>query len=435
MKQIKDHIQYILENGILKPGRNGKTDSGDASYSVFSRQLRFNLSEGLPFVTSKKLHVIPMLKEITWMLRGETNVNTLGCGIWDKWSASQDLGVRTPRPEKDVVSDLMDKMPEFKTYEDVSLYLFGLMKAHFKQDPEKPLIDLDAISDATLVTPEFNAMVDWDALDKTINDLGVETTELKVYVKKGECGPIYGSQWRNFQSVTLSQGVKGLQSIDQLMMCYDLLANSPDSRRIIFDAWNPGLVPKSEHSINTNIAMGNMGLPPCHIMAQFWVGAVVKGRRSLHLNLRMRSSDTGLGLPFNVGSYALIDHIYALEFDMDVGELVVDLIDAHIYKDHVIGLREYLDRPEHPLPKFVLTKEQYEQRKTDLINAYIERQVPNDEDHEFAIQRHREHLFADTDSARRTRFEILLNNIDHTFFEDTIQNYVHEDEIKLNLHD
>lgn len=435
MKQIKDHIQYILEHGILKPGRTGELTTGDASYSVFSRQLRFNLNEGLPFTTAKKLQVIPMLKEITWMLRGETNVNTLGAKIWDKWSATQDLGVREARAEVDVINDLMKVKPELTNQVEASIYLFNLMKKHFVQAEDKPIIDLNTIVDATMITPEISAMINWEGVDKELNDLGVETTTVKIYVKKGECGPIYGSQWRNFQSVASHQGKKGLHAFDQLMYCYDQLINSPDSRRIIFSGWNPGLIPDSKRSINENIIMGNMGLPPCHIMAQFWTGPEVEGKRTLSLNLRMRSSDTGLGLPFNIGSYSLINHIYALEADMHVGELVVDIIDAHIYRDHVDGLRQYMDNPTHELPKFTMTKELYEERKRKLIMDYIEQQVPHDEDRQFAIDRHVKNLFADTPSARRTRFEILLNRIDHTFFDGVIEGYVHEDEIKLPLHD
>lgn len=437
MKQIKEHIQFILQNGVDKPGRTGRVDTGDASLSVFASQLRFDLNQGLPFVTSKKLQIIPMLKELTWMLRGETNVNTLGCGIWNKWAANADLGVRQPRSEADVVNDLIKVNPDLKTQVDASMYLFGLMKKHLKQDESKPRVDLDAITDATMLTPDLQQMIDWEAVDKEINDQGVETTTLKVYVKKGDCGPIYGAQWRRFESVSLFQGQKGLQQIDQLLMAYDLLVNSPDSRRNIVDSWNPGLIPKSGASINENVMNGYMGLPPCHMLFQFWVGGVNDaGKRELNLNLRLRSSDTGLGLPFNIGAYAVINHVYALEVDLGVGELVVDMCDAHIYKGHIEGLKEYIERPEHPLPKFIMTKEIYEERKRKLIQKWVEENTPNDEDYDNQVKRHMERLYdPESPTSARTRFEILLNNIDHTFFDGMFQDYIHEPDIKLPLYD
>lgn len=437
MKQIKEHIQFILQNGIPKPGRTGHVDTDDASIAVFARQLRFDLNQGLPFVTSKKLQVKEMLKELTWMIRGETNVGTLGCGIWNKWSATNDLGIRHARPEADVIADLMKVKPELTTPVEASQWLFELSKKYFTQDPSKPLIDVDAIETAFEITPEFSAMVDWDKVDVEINALGVETTALKVYVKKGDCGPIYGAQWRRFESVSHFQGTKGLQQIDQLLGAYDLLVSSPDSRRNLVDSWNPGLIPKSGASINENIMNGYMGLPPCHMLFQFWVGAENdEGKRTLHLNLRLRSSDTGLGLPFNIGGYAIINHIYALEVDYGVGELVVDMGDAHIYKGHIEGLKEYIARPEHPLPAFLMTKEIYEERKRALILKWVEANTPKDEDYTHQVSRHMEKLYdPESPTSARTRFEILLNNITHEFFDGMFEGYTHEAELKLPLYD
>lgn len=438
MKQIKEHIQFILQNGIDKPGRTGSTMTDDASIAVFARQLRFDLSQGLPFVTSKKLQVTQMLKELTWMIRGETNINTLGCKLWDKWSASSDLGVRYNRPEVEILADLMKIKPELATPADASAWVFELTKRHFTQDPSKPLIDLAAIQTPMDVTKEFESMVDFDAVDKEIMDLGIEPTALKIYVKKGDCGPIYGRQWRRFASVTEFQGEKGLQEIDQLLMVYDTLMTSPDSRRNIVDSWNPGLLPKSGLSINENLINGYMGLPPCHMLFQFWVGKPNEGatNRTLHLNLRLRSSDTGLGLAFNVGSYAIINHIYALETNMDVGELVVDICDAHIYKGHIEGLKEYVQRPTHALPQFIMTKEIYEKRKRAVIQQWVEANTRADEDYENQVKRHMDNLYNDeSPTAARTRFEILLNNIDDTFFDDMFKDYVHEPDIKLPLYD
>lgn len=434
MKQIKDHIRYILENGIVKPGREGRKDTDDASLSTFSRQLRFDLAAGLPFVTSKKLHVIPMLKEITWMIRGETNVNTLGCSIWDKWAAKKDLGVLTPLPEIEVIKQILAVKPELKTDYEASQFLFELTKKYFVQPDNDQVYDVASYKDVTQCPQDFMEHVNWGALDAELKSLGVQGEKLIIYVKAGDCGPIYGSQWRNYQTVALVEGRKGLHSTDQLMGVYDTLMNNRHSRRNIVDAWVPGLAPKSGN-IDSNLINGYMGLPPCHLMFQFYIGETKDGREKLDLNLRMRSSDTGLGLPFNIGSYALINHIYAAEFNFVPGELVLDLIDAHIYLDHQEGLKTYLDRPEHPLP--TLNFSDYEERKRKVIDKFIEDNVRTfeGEEREERIAKHRERIYAETESAARTRFEILLNNITHEFFEGAIENYVCEDEIKLPLHD
>jgi thymidylate synthase len=146
--------------------------------------------------------------------------------------------------------------------------------------------------------------------------LGYENTDL---VK--ELGPVYGAQWRN------SNGV------DQLRDVIDLIRKDPDSRRIIIEAWNPGDLAK-------------MALPPCHKMVQF---RVING--TLHAQLYQRSADIGLGIPFNIASYALLLNLIAWETGLQVGELVHTIGDAHIYENHIDALKEQLKRNPRPLPR------------------------------------------------------------------------------------
>ncbi len=142
-----------------------------------------------------------------------------------------------------------------------------------------------------------------------------------------ELGPVYGSQWRNFNGFSVYQGK------DQIADILFQLRTNPDSRRIILSAWNPN-------------QLHEMALPPCHYAAQF---RVINGKLSCMLN--MRSNDVFLGAPFNIASYALLTHIFAREAGLEVGELIHTIGDAHIYHNHFDQVREQLSRTEYPLPQ------------------------------------------------------------------------------------
>ena len=141
-----------------------------------------------------------------------------------------------------------------------------------------------------------------------------------------ELGPVYGSQWRNFNGFSVYRGK------DQIADILFQLRTNPDSRRIILSAWNPN-------------QLHQMALPPCHYAAQF---RVVNGK--LNCMLIQRSGDAFLGIPFNIASYALLTHILAREAGLEVGDLVHTIGDAHIYSNHFDQVREQLSREEYPLP-------------------------------------------------------------------------------------
>jgi thymidylate synthase len=138
------------------------------------------------------------------------------------------------------------------------------------------------------------------------------------HYEDGELGPIYGHQWRNWGG-------------DQLKQCIEQLKTEPHSRRIIMSAWNVEDLPK-------------MALPPCHVMVQFSArpGSEAAGSRILSSHLYQRSADVGLGLPFNIASYALLTHMVAQVCDMQVGELTISIGDAHVYANHVDKLKQVL---------------------------------------------------------------------------------------------
>lgn len=406
MKQYKDHVAYILENGIERPNRSGENIT---TKTAFSRQLRFDLSKGLPFVTGKKLQVRSMLEELTWMMRGETHVSTLGNGIWDKWATQGDISNRRILSEGEVVKQLIesDQFPEVKTLIDGSNYLFTLMLEAGKLDEKTniPLYTTEELRDMVVKGIDIEEFVDLEKIDETLHNAGINTMERTLIHPKGECGPIYGAMWRNYSDTPWDKTVKG---VDQFEQALDLLMNDPNSRRIIVNAWNPKLIPKKGFNIEENVASGRMGLPPCHLMFQFVPLPDKDGIYHLNTNLRMRSSDTALGLPFNIGAYAVLTEMFACLTGMGTGELVVDCVDAHIYSDHVEGLVNYLEQPTYDLPTF--NKEMF----MDIVEEILE-------------------PFTDLEGI--PRLIKVFDLITAKQLLACIDNYQHGPDIKFNLHD
>jgi thymidylate synthase len=242
MRQYLDFLSHLLEQGIKKEDR-----TGTGTYSVFGYQMRFDLRQGFPVVTTKKLHLRSIIHELLWFLSGETNVRYLrdnGVTIWDEWADEQ-----------------------------------------------------------------------------------------------GNLGPVYGKQWRRWET---SDG----RAIDQIAEVIQQIKTNPNSRRLIVSAWNVGELHK-------------MVLPPCHLLFQFYVA---DGR--LSCQLYQRSCDAGLGVPFNIASYALLTHMVAQQCDLGVGDFVWTGGDCHIYLNHVDQVKLQLAREPHPLPKLVI------KRKPEAITDY-----------------------------------------------------------------
>ncbi len=242
LRNYLDLLQDILDHGEKKEDR-----TGTGTISVFGRQLRFDLSQGFPLMTTKKLHLKSIVHELLWFLKGDTNIQYLkenGVTIWDEWADEE-----------------------------------------------------------------------------------------------GNLGPVYGSQWRNWEA-------KDGRTIDQIANVIHQIKNNPDSRRILVSAWNVGEI-------------DNMKLPPCHLLFQFYVA-----NGKLSCMLTMRSVDTFLGLPFNIASYALLTHMIAQQCDLEVGEFVWSGGDVHIYSNHFEQVERQLSREPYPLPKLVI------KRKPDSIFDY-----------------------------------------------------------------
>jgi thymidylate synthase len=234
MKQYHDLLKHVLEHGSKKDDR-----TGTGTLSVFGYQSRYNLQEGFPLLTTKKLHTRSIFFELLWFLRGETNIQFLKDNkvtIWDEWAS-----------------------------------------------------------------------------------------------ENGELGPIYGKQWRYWE------GADG-KTVDQISNVIAQIKNNPDSRRHLVIAFNPSDVDK-------------MALPPCHAFFQFYVA---DGKISCQLY--QRSADIFLGVPFNIASYALLTHMVAQVCNLEVGDFVHTLGDAHIYSNHMDQVRLLLSREPRPLPKLTLNK-------------------------------------------------------------------------------
>lgn len=155
----------------------------------------------------------------------------------------------------------------------------------------------------------------------------------------GELGPVYGKQWRSWQ------GVDG-QVIDQISDLVEQIKTNPDSRRLIVSAWNPAVLPDTQYSPKENAAMGKQALPPCHTMFQFYV---LGGK--LSCQLYQRSGDVFLGVPFNIASYALLTMMLAQVCNLEVGDFVHTLGDAHLYVNHLEQAELQLSRTPFALPK------------------------------------------------------------------------------------
>lgn len=152
---------------------------------------------------------------------------------------------------------------------------------------------------------------------------------------KGDLGPVYGAQWRNWNG----------EGIDQIKEVIQSIKNNPDSRRHIVAAWNPSVLPESGKSFAENVASGKAALPPCHAWFQFYVA---NGR--LSCQMYQRSADIFLGVPFNIASYALLTMMVAQVTDLAAGELIMSFGDAHIYLNHLEQVNLQLSRTPRPLP-------------------------------------------------------------------------------------
>ena len=254
MKQYHDLLKHVLKEGNQKGDR-----TGTGTKSVFGYQMRFDLNEGFPMITTKKLHLKSIIYELLWFLNGDTNIKYLqdnGVRIWNEWAD-----------------------------------------------------------------------------------------------ENGDLGPVYGHQWRNWNS----------EEIDQIQDIVNTLKYNPNSRRMLVSAWNPSVLPDSSTSFAQNVANGKAALPPCHAFFQFYVSSPdsSKGEKKgkLSCQLYQRSADIFLGVPFNIASYALFTMMMAQVCGYEPGDFIHTFGDAHIYNNHMEQVELQLSRELRPLPKMIINPE------------------------------------------------------------------------------
>ena len=266
---MKNHPEYAYLNAlkqVLEEGQDRPDRTGVGTKSVFGLQMRFDLEEGFPAVTTKKLAWRACVSELLWFIEGSGDENRL----------------------KEIL--------------------------HGDRYSEKKTIWTD------------NAQADY-------------WTKKRLQRHAGDLGRVYGVQWRRWRAPLVRINKVVLQNCDQLLSLIDGIKSDPYSRRHIITAWNPG-------------ELELMALPPCHMMAQFYVN---NGR--LSCQMYQRSADMFLGVPFNIASYALFTHMIAQVCNLEVGELIITIGDAHIYSNHVEQVNEQLKRKPLPLPTLMLNPE------------------------------------------------------------------------------
>jgi len=324
-KQYLKYLKYILNNGVKKVDR-----TGTGTISIFDYSMRFNMSEGFPLLTSKKVFTKAVIHELIWFLKGDTNIKYLvdnGVHIWDGDSFANYLKNRDRFSNKDNVK------------EDVVIN------------------GMNGSSNRPYTQEEFIDKIKTD--DEFAN-------------KWGELGPIYGSQWRSWKQWHVKDYVGGNTQIDQIKNLINDLKTNPDSRRLMVSAWNVG-------------ELDQMVLPPCHFGFQcytseltieqrkkWWCDYFEKDisyaddiseseldeqlvpKRKLDLKWFQRSVDSPLGLPFNIASYAILLHLLAKEVNMVPNDLIFSGGDCHIYLNQIKGVNEQLKRETFKLPKLKL---------------------------------------------------------------------------------
>lgn len=285
-QQYLDLAQKILAEGNLKGDR-----TGTGTHSLFGTQMRFDLQEGFPLLTTKKVFFGLIKSELLWFLRGDNNIRFLlqhNNHIWDEWA--------------------------FKNWVESNDYT-GPDMTNFGHRAE--------------TDPEFAAVYQTQKaifVDKILND--------DAFMEKfGYVGDVYGKLWRGWETSSVTAGA---ETVDQVARLVEEIKTTPDSRRLILTAWNADTTPQAP-------------LPSCHVLSQFYVA---DGK--LSLQLYQRSGDFFLGVPFNIASYSLLLHMMAAQTGYEVGDFVHTIGDTHIYNNHVAQITEQLSRPMHPLPKLCL---------------------------------------------------------------------------------
>ena len=328
-KQYLDLLRDILDNGTFK-----KTRAGDV-LSVFGRQMRFNLQDGLPLLTTKKMFTKGIITELLWFLKGETNIKFLvenNVHIWDD--------------------------DAYRYYVSLVKHENEIMKKH-QNLPTNTIIDKETFLQKVLQSEKINIITHPFGvfMSRTPNEYMIQYTF-------GDLGDVYGKSWRHF----------GVSGVDQIQKIIDTLKTNPNDRRMLCMAYNPDVVDK-------------VALPPCHVMFQVYARELSNTERldwlcqhsngeydewkscptnvldennvpkyGLSLMWTQRSVDSFLGLPYNIASYSILTYMIAQVCNMIPDEVICSLGDTHIYMEHMDAVNEQLSNypMKYDLPRLVL---------------------------------------------------------------------------------
>lgn len=328
MNQYKELIKNILENGTHRPDR-----TGTGTKSIFGYQNRYNLLDGLPLVTIKKLFTRGIIEELLWILRGETNIIYLvdrNVKIWDDDAYKHYLKINSLMRNSDVLTQ-----DEF----------IGLIKESISMYNERDE-RMFHLAELTNKYMGRNASCDYII---------------------GDLGDVYGAQFRgrnktpNYHYHNKYNVPKWRDNVDQLLKVINGLRNNPFGRRHIISSWNVNEIEE-------------MALPPCHTLSQFYVTEMTEEdnikykkyyndldvdikiipKYKLSCQLYQRSADVGLGVPFNIASYSILTHFLADLCGFAQGDFIHTFGDAHIYNDHIETMEEILKNEPHELPKLLI---------------------------------------------------------------------------------
>jgi thymidylate synthase len=338
-KKYQQLLSDIIEFGVEKNDR-----TGTGTISEFGHQIRHKMSEGFPLLTTKKMAWKTIVTELLWFLRGDTNIKFLldyDCHIWDG----------------DAYKNYVSKIEEYTSTLNVPNNISEFQEVMDSVGNQ--------IKSSTLSKEEF------------INKIKTDNEFAK---KWGDLGPIYGKQWRQWQGwMDMEGNEKGSLWYDQILEVVHSLKTNPDSRRLMVSAWNVA-------------ELNQMTLPPCHYGFQLYTQELSDERRysiwfnnnyetgmewffdpnnlpdfddpyyaptpkrSISLMWNQRSVDTFLGLPFNIASYALLLEIIAKEVNMVPEDLIGNLGDVHLYKNHIEQAKEQIKREPYDLPTIQITE-------------------------------------------------------------------------------
>ena len=343
MKNNADKQYLELVNKIINTGFKKSDRTGTGTISIFSHELRFDLREGFPLLTSKKVFTKAVIHELIWFLRGDTNIKYLIDNDVHIWDGDAYKFYEKNTPNRYVARSGSDPMDQSMSWKGENDPLSGY-----------PILE-------RLTKEDF------------VNRIKTDDNFAK---KWGDLGPIYGKQWRRWGGLKVEKtSGPGLvepclryipTEIDQIKNIVNGLKTDPDSRRLIVSAWNLG-------------EMGEMVLPPCHNFFQCWTREMSLEERSellgkidpldqthrkldslrtpsryISMKVNIRSNDIFLGNPFNIASYAILLHLLAKEVNMAPLELIISIGDAHIYQNHIDACKIQLQNETYPLPKLEL---------------------------------------------------------------------------------